>query len=81
MEDSQFFNAFATNIISVGEESGTLNRALTRVADGLEQELNRSIKIFTAMLEPFMILFIGLVVGFIVVSMLLPIFQISFIAR
>ncbi|MFH1201670.1 MAG: type II secretion system F family protein [Candidatus Omnitrophota bacterium] len=81
MEDSRFFNVFVTNIISVGEESGTLNKALSRIADSLEQELNRSIKIFMSVIEPAMILFIGLVVGFIVVAMLLPVFQISLIAR
>lgn len=75
------FPAFAINMIAVGEEGGGLEKALFKVADSYERETDNVIKTITSLLEPFLILSMGLVVGFIVVSMLLPIFQINIIAR
>jgi type II secretion system protein F len=76
-----YFPIFVTNMIAVGEESGQLERALLKVADSYERETDKMIKIISSLLEPLMILAMGLVVGFIVISILLPIFQISLIAR
>ncbi|OGX22904.1 MAG: hypothetical protein A3J51_00785 [Omnitrophica WOR_2 bacterium RIFCSPHIGHO2_02_FULL_45_21] len=76
-----FFPLSAANIINVGEEAGTLEKSLKRIALSYEQELNRIIKALTSLLEPIMILLLGLVVTFIVVAMLLPIFQINFMVR
>lgn len=81
LKNSRMFPAFVTNIITVGEESGTLERSLLRIADDYEKEVDRSLKVLTRMLEPVIILVMGLIVGFIVLSMLLPIFQINIIAR
>ena len=69
------------HLIAVGEESGSLIEVLGEIADTYEQETDENIKILTNLLEPIMILVIGLVVGFIVFSMLLPIFQIDALAR
>lgn len=76
-----FFPLYAANIINVGEEAGTLEKSLKRIALSYEQELSRIIKTLTSLLEPIMILLLGLVVTFIVVAMLLPIFQINFMVR
>lgn len=76
-----FFPLYAANIINVGEEAGTLEKSLKRIALSYEQELSRIIKVLTSLLEPIMILLLGLVVTFIVVAMLLPIFQINFMVR
>jgi general secretion pathway protein F len=76
-----YFPLFVTNMIAVGEESGQLERALMKVADAYEREADKTIKIISSLLEPLMILAMGLAVGFIVISILLPIFQISLIAR
>jgi type II secretory pathway component PulF len=76
---SQFFPAYVANVISVAEESGTLERSLNRIASSFEREVERIIKRFSATLEPMLIFFIGIIVGFIVISMLLPIFQINLI--
>jgi type II secretory pathway component PulF len=81
LKDSKFFPAFVTNIVTVGEESGTLEKSLLRIADDYEREVDRSLKILTRLLEPVIILAMGLIVGFIVLSMLLPIFQINLIVR
>lgn len=81
LKSSPFFPALTANIISVGEESGTLEKSLLRIADGFDSEVDRLLKSLTRLLEPAIILMMGLVVGFIVLSMLLPIFQINLIVR
>lgn len=78
---SLYFPAYVSNIIKVGEEGGTLEKSLKRIAVSYEQELNRKVRALTSLLEPIMILIMGLIVAFIVVAMLLPIFQINLIAR
>lgn len=75
------FPPFVTNMIAVGEESGALERALLKVADAFEREVDRTTKQITTLLEPVMILVVAVLVGFIVVSMLLPIFQLQGIVR
>lgn len=77
----KFFPIFATNMIAVGEEGGNIEKSLFKVADSYERETDNVIKVMTSLLEPFLILTMGLIVGFIVISMLLPIFQINIIAR
>lgn len=81
IKESAHFPIYVVNIINVGEEAGTLEKSLKRIAASYEEELSRLIRAFTALLEPVMILVMGLVVGFIVMAMLLPIFQINLIAR
>lgn len=76
-----FFPLYAANIINVGEEAGTLEKSLKRIALSSEQELSRRIKALTSLIEPIMILLLGLAVTFIVVAMLLPIFRINFMVR
>ncbi len=72
-----FFPGFVISIIGVGEEAGRLDEALLEVAISYEKQMDEQIKIISSLIEPLLILSIGLIVGFIVVSMLLPIFQIS----
>lgn len=81
LTDSKLFPVFVTNIVTVGEESGNLEHALLRIADDYERDVDRSLKVMTRLLEPVIILAMGLIVGFIVLSMLLPIFQINLIVR
>jgi type II secretory pathway component PulF len=81
LSESKFFPSFVTNIVIVGEESGTLEKSLMRIADGYEKEVDSALKTLTRMLEPIIILLMGLIVGFIVISMLLPIFQINLIVK
>lgn len=77
----KLFPNFVTNIVIIGEETGTLGKSLTRVADDYERDVDRSLKSLARMLEPIIILAVGLVVGFIVLAMLLPIFQMNLIVR
>jgi len=71
------FPPMALSMIKVGEETGTLDQMLLRVAVIYEKSLKQAVKRFMALLEPIMILAIGLIIGFIVISMLLAVFSIS----
>ena len=71
------FPNFARNMIAVGEESGRIDEVLGGVANVYEREIDQSIKIMAAILEPLLILIIGAIVGFIVLAMLLPVFNIG----
>ena len=68
---------FVTNMVAVGEESGRFDEALLEVAAFYQRELDRDLRLVTTLLEPILILLVGVVVGFIIFSMLLPIFQIG----
>jgi len=69
------------HMISVGEESGNLDEVLEEIADTYEQETNDQINVMTTLLEPVMILSVGLVIGFIVFAMLMPVFQVDILAQ
>ncbi len=77
LKGAKFFPPFVSNLIMVGEESGKLDEALGEVADFYEKETDEAIKIMSSLMEPLMILVIGGIVGFIVIAMMLPIFDIS----
>jgi len=70
-----------TNMIAIGEETGKVDSSLMKVAESYERESDAAIKVMLSLLEPLMILLLGGVVGFIVIAMLLPIFEINFMAR
>jgi len=81
IKKNTFFPVFVINMTAIGEEGGFLDKALLTIARSYEIEIDRLMKIITALLEPVFILVMGLVVGFIVVAMLLPVFQISLTAH
>ena len=66
-----------SQMAAVGEKSGELEGMLFKVAEAYEHQVNANINTLLSLLEPFMILVMGLVVGFIVLAILLPIFQAS----
>lgn len=74
---SRFFPELVTSIVSTGEQTGSLEKSLGRIADDYEKEVDRGLKTLIRLSEPLIILVVGLIVGFIVLSMLLPIFQIN----
>jgi type II secretion system protein F len=77
LQQAGVFPPLAIHMIKIGEETGTLNEMLTKVADTYDREVERSIKQLISLIEPFMILSMALVIGFIVISMLLAIFSIN----
>jgi len=76
-----FIPPFVTNLVIVGEESGRLSESLSEIADFYERDTEEFLRITGTILEPLMILAVGVVIGFIVISMLLPIFQINLMAK
>ncbi|MFQ5561043.1 MAG: type II secretion system inner membrane protein GspF [Nitrospinota bacterium] len=77
LKRSNLFPPLAVHMIRVGEETGKLEDMLMKVSDTYEREIENAVKTFISLLEPLMILFMGLVVGFIVISMLMAIFSMN----
>ncbi|MFC1621177.1 type II secretion system F family protein [Candidatus Omnitrophota bacterium] len=75
------FPPFIINMATIGEKGGMLDKTLLKAAKSYDIESDRKIKILSSLLEPVIILIMGVVVGFIVISMLLPVFQISLTAQ
>ena len=69
------FPAMVIQMIDVGESSGSLDKMLTKIADFYDEEVDAAVDGLTALLEPMLMVFLGCVVGFIVVAMYLPIFK------
>jgi type IV pilus assembly protein PilC len=72
IQRSPVFPAMVGHMVAVGEETGQLDQMLTKVADFYEAEVDAKVKALTALIEPLMIIFVGGVVGFIVISMYMP---------
>ncbi len=77
LNDSGLFPSLAVQMITVGEETGRLDEMLLRVADNYEKVVRNIVKRLISLMEPAMILAMGLVVGFIVISMLMAIFSMN----
>ena len=77
IKNRECFPLYLANMVAVGEEGGFLDKALLNISRNYEIELDRTMKIITALIEPVFIFIMGAVIGFIVVAMLLPVFQIS----
>jgi general secretion pathway protein F len=78
---SDVFPSLCIQMIQVGEQSGELERLLDKVATVFENEVESSIMRMTSRLEPMMILVMGVIVGFIVLSICLPIFEMNQLVR
>jgi len=76
LKDVPVFPAMVVDMISVGEETGALDTMLTKVAEFYEAEVAAAVKAITSILEPVMIIVVGGMVGFIVISMYLPLFKV-----
>jgi type IV pilus assembly protein PilC len=63
-------------MMSIGEETGELDKMLMKVADFYEDEVEQAVKALTSVMEPLMILVIGIMVGSILLSMYLPMFKV-----
>ena len=76
LRNSSHFPTMVAHMVGVGEETGNLDGMLAKVADFYEDEVAAVIKALTSILEPVMIILVGAIVGFIVISMYLPLFQV-----
>ncbi|MGH7204625.1 MAG: type II secretion system F family protein [Nitrospiraceae bacterium] len=77
LSKGEVFPKMVTHMISVGESTGALDAMLGKIADFYEDEVDQAVAALTSLLEPMMMVFLGTVVGFIVVAMYLPIFQMA----
>jgi type IV pilus assembly protein PilC len=73
---SPAFPAMVGHMVGVGEETGNLDGMLTKIADFYEDEVAATIKALTSILEPVMIMIVGGIVGFIIISMYMPMFKV-----
>ena len=76
LAQAPIFPAMVTHMVGVGEETGALDTMLEKVAEFYEDQVEASVKALTSILEPIMIILIGSIVGFIVVSMYMPLFTV-----
>jgi type IV pilus assembly protein PilC len=74
---SGVFPKMVTHMIAVGESTGALDAMLGKIADFYEDEVDQAVASLTSLLEPIMMVFLGIVIGFIVIAMYLPIFKMS----
>jgi type IV pilus assembly protein PilC len=74
--DSPVFPSMVGHMVKVGEETGALTTMLSKIGDFYEDQVAAAVKALTSILEPVMIVFVGGVVGFIVISMYLPLFSV-----
>jgi type IV pilus assembly protein PilC len=77
LEESGVFPNMVVQMINVGESVGALDTMLEKIADFYDQEVDQAVENLTAMIEPFMMVFLGGMIGGIVVAMYLPIFKIA----
>ena len=71
------FPPMVVQMVEIGDVTGELDTLLSKIADFYEEEVDRAVEALTAMLEPMMMVFLGTVLGFIIVAMYLPIFKMA----
>ena len=76
LKESSVFPTMVSHMVSVGEETGSLDTMLSKIADFYEDQVDAAVKALTSILEPVMIVIFGGMVGFIVISMYLPLFKV-----
>jgi type II secretory pathway component PulF len=77
LRGSRYFPAMVTDMIAVGEEGGNLDEVLINVAESYDVQVERAVRVFVSLFEPALLVVMAAVVGFIVIAMLLPVFNIS----
>jgi type IV pilus assembly protein PilC len=76
LKESAVFPGMVSHMVGVGEETGALDTMLSKIADFYEDQVNAAVKQLTSILEPVMIVIVGGMVGFIVISMYMPMFKV-----
>ncbi|MBL4760654.1 MAG: type II secretion system F family protein [Mariprofundaceae bacterium] len=77
LEESKIFPIMVTQMISIGEQTGSLEEMLSKIADFYEEEVDVAVDGMTALMEPIIMAFLGVVIGGLVIAMYLPIFQMA----
>ena len=76
LKNHAVFPPMVVQMLAVGEETGAMDTMLSKIADFYEDEVAAAIKALTSILEPLMIIIVGAMVGFIVISMYMPLFKV-----
>jgi type IV pilus assembly protein PilC len=76
LKHARVFPAMVAHMVGVGEETGAVDAMLSKIADFYEDQVAAAVKALTSILEPVMIMFVGGIVGVIVISMYLPLFNV-----
>ena len=74
IEDCELFPPMLSSMVRIGEESGALDDMLNKTADFYDEEVEQAIQTLTSMLEPLMIIVMGVVIGFMVIALMLPLY-------
>jgi type IV pilus assembly protein PilC len=74
---SKVFPSMVTKMVSVGEQSGQLDKMLVKVADFFDEQVDAAVENLTSLIEPFIIGFLGIVIGFIVMALFMPILNMT----
>ena len=75
IRDTNVFPLMLSSMVKIGEESGSLDDILTKTADFYDDELERAIEAITSIIEPIMLIVMGIIVGFLIISVLTPMFE------
>ena len=75
LKETDVFPGMVTQMIGVGEQTGAMDAMLQKIADFYEDEVDAAVKDMLTAIEPIMIVFLGVVVGGVVISMYLPLFS------
>ena len=73
MREKKLFPPMITHMVAVGEETGRTDEMMEKIADWYEAELSEKVKRLSSVLEPIMVIFVGIIVGFMVLAIFLPI--------
>jgi len=77
MRDSRLFPPMVVSMFAIGEESGRIGAVAKRIADAYDLEVDRAVKALTSLFEPLLIVIMGIIIGFLVIAMLLPMLTLS----
>jgi type IV pilus assembly protein PilC len=77
LAEANIFPSMVVQMIGVGEATGAMDTMLNKIADFYEEEVDVAVDALTALLEPFMMVFIGGIVGGLLIAMYLPIFTVA----
>jgi type IV pilus assembly protein PilC len=80
IKKANIFPPMVVQMVAIGEETGNLDAMLTKIADFYDQEVDTAVKALTSMIEPIIIVIMGVVIGFIVIAMFMPMFELGDLA-
>jgi len=75
LKESKICEAMVVNMVEIGEQTGELDKMLTKIADNYDNDIDSLVESLTSLLEPFIVIFLGISVGTIVIALFLPLIK------